>query len=61
MENEFDYLIGKTLAQAEMLVPMIIRVVEVDKARLIATDDYVTNRINVRVADGRIIGIEGIG
>lgn len=61
--KEFQHLIGKTVAEAniDLPAPYYVRVVNKDGHACVGTCDYVTNRINIHVRDNRITEIKGCG
>jgi hypothetical protein len=58
-----DDIVGKSLGQAKKyLLPsgMILRVVKQDGIEFYVTQDYRTDRVNVDVMKGIIVGIRGV-
>ena len=61
-ENSFDFLIGKTVTEAEELFPNLrIRVTKRDNTFIICLRDYDENRLNVETVKNTIAKVTGLG
>lgn len=61
-QNRFDLLIGKTVEEAQELLPDLrIRLTKRNNIDIICLRDYDENRLNVQTVNGTIAQVVGIG